>query len=379
MLKNASKVFLFSGTNAIVGLLFFILLSRRFDGSLLSSLLFVDILIRLIPHFSMLGSDQVALKDKVNGINNYGTVFAIGVITSCLFLLLLSVFFVEVGFLLYLTIVSEIFVKINIDRYRAEGEWINFGRIFFWRRQVLIGLLSLLALSDMLTINLYLVVFILVNTIFTLPCVSVLHDLNSDIYQKILEMLRRGKALIPHIVCLFLLMNIDKYYVKYFLSVDDNVDYFSYFKVAGLLVLFIQTFNLMWMPYALKRSNNINFKKILGYVLIGLLFLWFALYFLVAIGAEYMEIILKISSINTNVLLVILVAVSLEILGELGVYKLHECEAYRQIAISSSLGLFTLVCGLSISSSLLGIGISFLLGIAVYNLLRMYFSLRLCW
>lgn len=378
MIQNVSKVFLYSALNAVSSLLLFIIFSRNLTDEIFASILFIEVLIRLTPHFSMLGSDQVALKDYINGVNNYPYVILIAIAISSVFIFLMSFIYIELGLLIFITIVIEIFVKLSIDRARAIDNWKSFSKLFFWRRQLIVLLLTSLCLTSTLTIELYFFVLIISSLILVIPELKTFMLNNKTItFQKIIIFMRRGGWLVPHITLFYFLSNLDKFYIKSYFSNIDVVEYLSYFKIAASLMIIIQTFNVVWLPYAIKNSHAILPKQLLKKILKILSLSWLFLFMFCILFADLLGNLLQLESINSYLLFVVMVGVSSEILGESLVYRLHEKEQYKFIALSSGSGIFVLCCGLILSSSLIGVCVSYMLAMLTYNISRSFYSIKI--
>ncbi len=255
----------------------------------------------------------------------------------------------------------------------------NSETFFFFRRQALVIGLILLCLLGWLSVTAYLTLLITTGFLFVLFSKS--HEKSLSLWKgkttiEFKDFLRRGIKLIPHVFFFYLLTNSDKFYIKNFAKPDEVVEYMTYFKLAGVVMLFIQAFNIVWLPYSLRNSKSLELSKLVRVVIYFLAIAIISLFALSHLLIEPIRQILTIGQLDPFILFIVLVAVTTEPMGETFVYRLHEKEKYGQISISSFIGLLVLLLCLSLMPSVLGLSIAFLLGMAAYNISRAAYSLR---
>ena len=141
-------------------------------------------------------------------------------------------------------------------------------------------------------------------------------------------------------------------------------------------MLFIQAFNIVWLPYSLRNSESLELGKLVRVVFYFLTAAIILLFVLSQLLIEPIRLILNIGKLDPYILFIVLVAVITEPMGETFIYRLHEKEKYGQISVPSFTGLLVLLFCLSFMPSVLGLSVAFLLGMIAYNVSRAVYSLR---
>ena len=103
-----------------------------------------------------------------------------------------------------------------------------------------------------------------------------------------LEMFKRmlifGFPFIPATLAIFLIDTIDRAFIKHYLGLDATGIYGAGYRVALVIKLFINAFQIAWVPFFLSLANDENakkiFSKILTYFILicSLIFLIFTMY-----------------------------------------------------------------------------------------------------
>ena len=76
------------------------------------------------------------------------------------------------------------------------------------------------------------------------------------------KMLKFGFPFLPAAILLILTSFIDRFFIEYFLGLEQVGLYGSGYKIGSVISIAVIAFNLSWQPYYLKSAKDLNFMKL---------------------------------------------------------------------------------------------------------------------